>query len=79
MQNWSDLKWPKNDFSAVPYPVFYDKDVYDAEQERIFRGPLWCYTALQAEIPNPGDYKPRSSAIRRSSSIAPKTDQFTPS
>ena len=57
MQNWSDLRWPKNDFSAVPYPVFYDREVFNAEQERIFRGPLWCYAALQAEIPNPGDYK----------------------
>ena len=57
MQNWSDLRWPENDFSAVPYPVFYDQDVFNAEQERIFRGPLWCYAALQAEIPNPGDYK----------------------
>ena len=57
MQNWSDLRWPNNDFSAVPYPVFYDQEVFNAEQERVFRGPLWCYAALQAEIPNPGDYK----------------------
>ena len=57
MQNWSDLTWPENDFSAVPYPVFYDQEVFEAEQARIFRGPLWCYVALQAELPKPGDYK----------------------
>ena len=57
MQNWSDLVWPANDFSRVPYPVFYDREIFNREQERVFRGPLWCYVALKAEIPNPGDYK----------------------
>jgi hypothetical protein len=31
-------------------------------QERISGGPSWTYAALQAEIPNPGDYTRPSSA-----------------
>ena len=52
-----DIQWPATDFSSVPYAVFGDQDVFDREMERIFRGPVWCYLALEAEIPEPGDYK----------------------
>ena len=57
MTNIDDIQWPAADFSQVPYAVFGDQDVFDREMERIFRGPVWCYLALEAEIPNPGDYK----------------------
>lgn len=50
------LTWPAADFSRVPYRVFFDPDVYRHEQERVFRGPTWCYLALEAEIPKPGDF-----------------------
>ena len=53
----SSLNWPAADFSRVPYKVFTAQDIYDEEQERVFRGPTWNYLALDAEIPNPGDYK----------------------
>ncbi len=49
--------WPAADFSRVPYKVFTEPQIYQAEQERVFRGPTWNYLALEAEIPNPGDYK----------------------
>lgn len=45
------------DGTRVPYAVFTDPAVYAREQERIFRGPTWNFLALEAEIPNPGDYK----------------------
>lgn len=41
----------------VPYGVFTEPGYYDREQERIFRGPHWSFVALEAEIPNSGDYK----------------------
>lgn len=41
----------------VPYAVFTEKDYYDREQEILFRGPTWSFVALEAEIPEPGDYK----------------------
>lgn len=53
---WPRWEWPEGNFSRVPYPVFFDPRVYGREQRRIFRGPVWSYLALEAEIPNPGDY-----------------------
>ena len=41
--------WPAADFSRVPYAVFVDPDVHRLEQERIFRGPVWNYAALEAD------------------------------
>lgn len=52
----SDI-WPALDYSRVPYRLYHDPEVYQAEQERIFRGPAWCFIGLEAEIPNPGDFR----------------------
>lgn len=41
----------------VPYPVFTDPEIYRREQQKIFRGDHWSFVALEAEIPNPGDFK----------------------
>ncbi len=51
------LDWPAADCSRVPYPVFYRQDVFDREQQRLYRGDVWNYLALEAEIPKPGDFK----------------------
>ena len=51
------LTWPAVDFSRVPYGVFTSQEVFEREQECIFRGPVWCYLALEAEVAKPGDYK----------------------
>src|SRR5713226_5856050 len=49
--------WPKEGIARVPYSVYLDASVYRMEQERIFRGSTWSYVALEAELPNPGDFK----------------------
>lgn len=49
--------FPHTDGSRVPYKVFSSEEIYALEQERIFRGPTWSFLGLEAEIPNPGDYK----------------------
>jgi len=51
------IVWPVNDGSRVPFEVFTRDDVYQREQERIFRGPVWNYVGLEAEIPSSGDFK----------------------
>ena len=56
MGDLNDLTWPAQDFSRVPYGVFTDPDVFEMEQERIWKGDVWNYLALDAEIPNPGDF-----------------------
>lgn len=51
------VHWPRADYSRVPYWLYHDPTLYPLEQERIFKGPTWCYVALEAEIPNPGDFR----------------------
>jgi anthranilate 1,2-dioxygenase large subunit len=51
------VRFPNADGSRVPLDVYRSQAIYDREQERIFRGPTWSFLALEAEIPNPGDFK----------------------
>jgi anthranilate 1,2-dioxygenase large subunit len=51
------IDWPRNDYSRVPFRLYHDPSVYALEMERVFRGPVWNYLALEAELPNPGDYR----------------------
>jgi len=45
------------DYSRVPYCLYHDPEAYQREHERIFRGPIWNFLGLEAEIPNPGDFR----------------------
>ena len=49
--------WPALDYSRVPYRLYHDAEIYAREQERIFRGPVWCYLGLDCEVPEPGDFR----------------------
>jgi anthranilate 1,2-dioxygenase large subunit len=49
--------FPEADCSRIPYGMYRDPDVYALEQARVFRGPVWNFLALEAEIPNPGDFR----------------------
>jgi anthranilate 1,2-dioxygenase large subunit len=49
--------FPHEDGSRVPYTVFNSPAIYAREQERIYRGPVWSFLGLEAEIPKPGDFK----------------------
>ena len=51
-----DIVWPADDGTRVPFEVFFDRDLYELEHERIFDGPHWSYLALEQEIAEPGDY-----------------------
>ncbi|WP_166676926.1 aromatic ring-hydroxylating dioxygenase subunit alpha [Paraburkholderia caballeronis] len=53
----ASVAWPAEGLTRVPYSVFQDKDVYADEQDAIFRGPHWSYLCLEAEVPNPGDFR----------------------
>jgi anthranilate 1,2-dioxygenase large subunit len=54
----SPIRWPQTEgVRRVPYRVFTDPAVYEREQERLFGGRSWNYVALDAELPNPGDFK----------------------
>lgn len=51
------VSFPQPDGSRVPYRVFSSQEVYDREQEQIYRGPYWSFVALACEIPNVNDFK----------------------
>ncbi len=50
------IDWPEG-HTRTPYAVFHDPRIAAREEERIFRGPVWHYVALEAELPAPGDFK----------------------
>jgi anthranilate 1,2-dioxygenase large subunit len=49
--------FPRNDYSRVPYRVYHDPAIYERELDRVFRGRAWSFLGLDAEIPNPGDFR----------------------
>ena len=51
-----EVKWPKN-VNEVPKEVFVREDLFEIEQEKIFRGPEWHPVAHTGELPNKGDFK----------------------
>jgi anthranilate 1,2-dioxygenase large subunit len=49
--------WPSDALHNIPDWVYTSQAIYDQEIERIFRGDTWNFVALEAEIPNAGDFK----------------------
>ena len=49
--------WPNSDYSRVPYFLYHDKAVYETERELVFKGPVWLFLGLNAEVPNVGDFR----------------------
>ena len=51
---------PRFDWGAdethIPDWVYTDDAIYQREIDRIFHGHTWNYVALEAEIPNAGDF-----------------------
>ena len=53
----AEFSWPNSDLTRIPDWVYTSDEIYDQEQERIFRGPTWSYVGFEADIPNPGDFR----------------------
>ncbi len=51
------LSWPAEGVTRSPYRVMSDPEIYALEQERIFRGPVWNYLCLEAELRKPGSFR----------------------
>ena len=51
------FRWPADGVVRAPFRLFSDPDIYQLEQERIFRGAVWNFLCLEVEISNPGDYR----------------------
>lgn len=53
----TEYKWPADGFTRIPDWVYTSEEIYQREMERIFRGRTWNYVGLEAEIPQPGDFR----------------------
>lgn len=49
--------WDQPGSSRIPFWAYTDESFYKRELERMFYHGHWCYVGLEAEIPNPGDFK----------------------
>lgn len=64
--------WPAGELTRVPYWVYQRGDVLDAEQRRVFEGPVWNFLGLEAEVARPGDFK--SSFVGRMPVVLSRAD-----
>ena len=48
--------WPDG-LSRVPFRLYQDPDLLAREQERLFAGSTWNYLCLEADLPDPGDWR----------------------
>lgn len=51
------ITWVKGQHTRVPYTVYQDDAVLDQEQARVYEGATWNYLCLEADIPEPGNYR----------------------
>ena len=75
--NILERNWTTDREAKVPYWVYSDPDVYATELERIWYGPHWLYCALEAEIPNVGDYKTTTLGQRPVVVVRSAADEVT--
>ena len=49
--------WEGDGTYRIPFLAYTSEPIYRRELERFFYKAHWCYVGLEAEVPNPGDYK----------------------
>ncbi|MBU1296870.1 MAG: aromatic ring-hydroxylating dioxygenase subunit alpha [Gammaproteobacteria bacterium] len=49
--------WDHEDTSRIPFWAYTNEDIHKQELEKLFYKNHWCYVGLEAEIPQPGDFK----------------------
>ena len=51
------FEWSTDGVGRIPYGIYTSAEVYERELERLFYRGHWCYVGLEAEIPEPGNFK----------------------
>ena len=49
--------WENEGSSRIPFWAYTDDAIYKKELDRLFYKNHWSYIGLEAEVPNPGDFK----------------------
>ncbi|HEU0202643.1 MAG TPA: aromatic ring-hydroxylating dioxygenase subunit alpha [Burkholderiaceae bacterium] len=52
-----EIRWETEGTSRIPFMAYTSEELHRKELERLFYSNHWCYVGLEAEIPNPGDFK----------------------
>ena len=52
-----DPQWAGDGTSRIPFWAYTREDLYKKELDKFFYNNHWCYVGLEAEIPNPGDFR----------------------
>jgi anthranilate 1,2-dioxygenase large subunit/terephthalate 1,2-dioxygenase oxygenase component alpha subunit len=50
-------KWPDEGLTRVPYWIYSDRNLYEEEMARVFRGRTWHFLCLEVELPKPNTYR----------------------
>ena len=50
-------QWESEGTHRIPFAAYTSEALHRKELERFFYRAHWCYVGLEAEIPNPGDFK----------------------
>ncbi len=53
----TEPRWELAGTSRIPFLTYTSDELYQRELERFFYKGHWCYVGLEAEVPNPGDFK----------------------
>lgn len=57
MNQSQPIHWMNGQYTRVPYAIYQQQEILDQEQQAIYEGPVWNYLCLEAEIPEPGNYR----------------------
>ena len=68
-----DVAWESDGTSRIPFDAYTREDVYRRELDRFFYAKHWNYVGLEAEVPQPGDFR-RTSIGERSVILARALD-----
>ncbi|MDM0045534.1 aromatic ring-hydroxylating dioxygenase subunit alpha [Variovorax dokdonensis] len=53
----AEPRWESDKTSRIPFMVYQGESQHRKELERFFYKGHWCYVGLEAEIPEPGDFR----------------------
>ncbi|MCM5680042.1 aromatic ring-hydroxylating dioxygenase subunit alpha [Schlegelella sp. S2-27] len=53
----TEPRWENEGTHRIPFLSYTSDALYRRELERFFYKGHWCYVGLEAEVPNPGDFK----------------------
>ncbi|QAU35621.1 aromatic ring-hydroxylating dioxygenase subunit alpha [Janthinobacterium sp. 17J80-10] len=70
-----DPAWEGTGTSRIPFWAYTDPAIYKRELDRLFYNKHWCYVGLEAEVPNPGDFK--RTVVGERSVIMTRTEDGT--